>query len=510
MPNVFAYVALFSWPIVAMILFRRLPVSAAVAATIVGGYLFLPLQPTINFPVLPTIDKALVASLSAAVFAALALRRNGIPGRLAPAGDHPRPAGILDGWVPKTRAGRLFLALILVGGFMTVFLNDTALVFETRTLPALKPYDAFSATLSAIVLLLPFLIGRKYLAHPQAHVVLLAVLCIAGLIYSLPTLWEARMSPQLNRTFYGFFPDAWRQHLRAGGYRPLVFLSHGLQLGIFLCVALLATVAWSRVGEQKYRLLLLGAAAWLFVTLIISKNMGALLIGTAVLPLVFLGVRLQLLAAALIALMVLTFPVLRGTGILPSESIVAAIETIDPSRASSLQFRLDNEEFLLEKANDRPFFGWGGWGRARVFAADGRDISTTDGLWIITLGEGGWARYVGQFGLLATSIVILAFRRRSYGVTLATSGLALALAANLVDLIPNTGLTPVTWLIAGALMGRIEVGAVSAVETVDTAGQTPDPSSYRRPSRPGAATGPGMPGRQPVYRRSLTTEGPRK
>ena len=42
MPNIIAYLALFSWPIVAILLFRLLPLQKALVWTIIGGYLLLP------------------------------------------------------------------------------------------------------------------------------------------------------------------------------------------------------------------------------------------------------------------------------------------------------------------------------------------------------------------------------------------------------------------------------------------------------------------------------------
>lgn len=57
---------------------------------------------------------------------------------------------------------------------------------------------------------------------------LLKVLALACLAYSLLALWEVRMSPRLNREIYGFFGHSWSQHVRYGGYRPILFLNHGI------------------------------------------------------------------------------------------------------------------------------------------------------------------------------------------------------------------------------------------------------------------------------------------
>ena len=60
------------------------------------------------------------------------------------------------------------------------------------------------------------------------------------LVYSLPMLFEIRISPQLHRWVYGYFPnDAFVQQMRGGGFRPVVFFPHGLALALFTAIALL-------------------------------------------------------------------------------------------------------------------------------------------------------------------------------------------------------------------------------------------------------------------------------
>jgi hypothetical protein len=141
---------------------------------------------------------------------------------------------------------------------------------------------------------------------------------------------------------------------------------------------------------------------------------------------------------------------------------LAFVEQVNPDRVGSLAFRLGNEDILMDRARQRPLFGWGGWSRGRVHDEEGRDLSVTDGRWIIIFGQGGWVRYLAEYGLMTAPILLLAFRRRSKGLEPATVGLALVLAANLVDSIPNGGVHTVTWLLAGALMGRADWGWVDA------------------------------------------------
>jgi hypothetical protein len=193
---------------------------------------------------------------------------------------------------------------------------------------------------------------------------------------------------------------------------------------------------------------------------------------------VFLVVRPQLIIASLVAVTVLLYPMLRGGGFVPVDKIVSFAHSVDRIRGLSLQYRLNNEDILLEKANERPLFGWGGWGRGRVYNEKGKDISTTDGRWIITIGETGWFGYLARFGLLTLPIILLTLRKRKYEVTLATSGLCLVLAGNLIDLIPNATSTPLTWLMAGALLGRLELKTEPQRET-----ETPSPKGTERGRR---------------------------
>jgi len=286
---------------------------------------------------------------------------------------------------------------------------------------------------------------------------------------------------------YGFFPHSWIQHYKAGGWRPVVFLRHGLVLGIFFAMSVMAVVCLARVDASRRRLWVF-STIWLFVILALSRNFGALLITVALLPVLFFTkIRGQLLVAALICGVFLAYPAARTANVLPFDQILQLAENIDPQRAASFQTRLDNEYQLLAKAAERPLFGWGIWGRSRVFDEAGYDISITDGAWVITLGVQGWVGYLAQFGLLTAPVLLLWFHRRRYEIGMETSVLAIILAANLVDMIPNSSNLTLTWLLAGALWGRLELQAAGAQEATAVAG--PARVDYRR-SDPEAAEDP--------------------
>ncbi len=501
-----AQAALLIWPAVVIVLFRALPAREAIAWAVIGGYLLLPSAERVfwDFPVIPTIDKIMIPALTAILIASAYLRgvADGPPGQplAIPASAAPalQSHSILPGWLPKSRLVQLLLGMLFIGSIMTALSNRDTLVFGDTVLRSMSLYDAFSRIAFLLVMLLPFLLGRKFLADDRGHQVLLAILAIAGAIYVLPALYEVRMSPQLNRMVYGFFPHSWLQHIRGGGFRPLVFLDHGLLLGMYLACAALASAVALRLNTGVRRAVFVALLVWLLLGLVAAKTLGALIIAVLFLPTaLLLGRRMQLLVAAMVAAVILVYPVLRGGGLVPTDQVAQMAYDFDPDRGGSIGFRFENEDLLLERANQRPAFGWGGYSRGRIFDDRGNDISITDGTWIITIGQWGWVGYIATFGLLTLPMIAMALRRRRYPVGLATSGLAILVAANLIDLIPNSSLSTVLWLSAGALAGRLELAPERAAEA-DTAAVSPEPRATGL--RPVPRGGPGPDAALPASR----------
>lgn len=60
----------------------------------------------------------------------------------------------------------------------------------------------------------------------------------------------------------------------------------------------------------------------------------------------------------------------------------------------------------------------------------------------------------------------------SNGISPYAAGLALILAFNMIDLLPNATLTPLTWLIAGALLGYAEMHAAQSRKDLDSLEET--------------------------------------
>jgi hypothetical protein len=449
----FGYIVLYSFPLFVFVLFRRTRKDVALVTTLIVGYLLLPERLAFDLPLIPALNKDTIPVL-AAVAALLVMSRD-------------QDGKVLPGWLPKNWMLRIFILALLIGTYLTVSTNGDTIVIGITTLPAMTIYDAVSLVLGMVTTLLPFLLARKFLAYPPQQRTILVALVLAGALYSFLALYEVRMSPQLNNIIYGFFPHSFLQHIRGDGFRPLVFLNHGLWLAIFFSMSCLAAIALFRIspGAEKGKYLILGL--WILFTLILSKSLGALLITLGLLPVIFLGRRFQLMVASVVAVIVILYPILRGVGLVPLEQILQWASSIDPARAFSLEYRLLNEEILLEKAQERPVFGWGMWGRSFTYDEVGNRTSVTDGYWIIILGVGGWIKYIAEFGLLCSTIVLMFFRKTTYDLGLETTLLTLLLTANIVDLIPNATITPITWMIAGALWGRLELGKLDDERPVE-------------------------------------------
>lgn len=433
--------ALLIWPFIAMAIFAGLGPARGLIWACIVGYLFLPEYEAFDLPALPAYGKYTVISL-ALVLGVLISGNKGDP-------------------KPETtdKTIRIVMLLLMSGVFLgligTILNNTDALNRAGRFQQGHSIRDLISLGSELLIALAPFFLARRWLADPKEQAHLLFAFVVMALVYSVLVLFEARMSPQLNRWVYDFFPHSWRQHIRGGGFRPIVFLGHGLSVGFFLFIATLSAFAMVRHTTGRARMLYGLAGVWILLVLILSRNLGATMLALMFLPFLFvLGRRPLIWVATGCAFIFMLYPVARVS--LPSEQFVNAIAVISPDRAQSFSFRLKHEGALVERAMEKPVFGWGGWGRARVVDERGRDSSVTDGTWIIQLGKYGWVGYIAFFGLIAVPIY---YMKRRKTIPYVSIGLGLILAGNLLYSIPNAELNPLSWLMAGTLAGYLQFGA---------------------------------------------------
>lgn len=451
MPNVFAYIMLMIWPLVCIFIFSRFSLERAMIWCILGGYLVLPPLANFDFPLIPAMDKFSIPNISAFVICIFVLKRK------------------IAIW-PRSSVAKILVALMLVSVIPTVANNTAPLTFETITnsepisilviqRPGLGIRDLFSVLVAQVIVLLPFFMARQYLGSEKGLREILLALAIGGLIYSIPSLIEIRLSPQINIWIYGFFQHDFAQTIRQGGYRPIVFLPHGLWLALFMATALFSIAALSRNVQGATRLQYLLATAYLAGMLVLCKSLASLAYGIAFTPVVLLASpRMQIRLAILLAMVAIIYPMLRNTGLIPIDAILAQAEAISPERAQSLSYRIGNEDRLLERAHEKPWFGWGQWDRNLVLGGETGEILTIpDGRWIIVFGTFGWVGYLAEMGLLTLPIFLLG-RRASHSKPLSpyVAPVAIILAATIVDMLLNATLIPFTWICAGAILGYIE------------------------------------------------------
>jgi hypothetical protein len=439
--NWFCTVALVSWALFAIWLYQVRPIGKATLWTILGAQLLLPVGASIKIEGVPQFDKISIPNLAALIGCILVVRR---PLRI---------------WTKFGFAGILIL-IYLIGPVITAELNRDPIFLANKVLPAEGHYDAFSAVVGQFLTLIPFFLGRHLLRSSADNEEILRVLVIAGLLYSLPILFEVRMSPQLHTWIYGYFPHSFAQQMRDAGFRPVVFMGHGLLVAFFMMTTAVAAAALWRMQYRIRRLPPAGITAYLSTIVILCKGGGSIVYGATLVPLVRFGQpRLQLRLALVLVIIALLYPMLRTTDLFPTNSLVEAAGLISVDRAGSLKYRFDHDQELLERASQRFLFGWGRWGRSRIYNEYGTDISVSDGRWIIILGQFGLCGFLAEFGLLAFSVfrAASAFKlTKSKTDQIALAALALIVAVNVIDLLPNAWLAPWTWLLAGALLGRAE------------------------------------------------------
>lgn len=445
MPNSFAVLILLIWPLIGVLIFRMIKDrEQAIIASLVWSYLFLPSGVGFDLPAVPPLDKQ---SIPALVLLLLLIFSRNQTGSIVPTG----------------RLLWLLLVLFIGGRFITEAINSDPIYVASIVIPGSSMRDALSGIARSLLFLLPFLIGYGFLYSKAAQFKLLYTLLIGGLIYSVILLIEVRVSPQFHIWVYGFFPHSFLQQVRAGGFRPVGFLWHGLYAAFFVmtcCVTACILLRERKFAKRlqataKIRMNLGIVAIYMLFILVLCKTLGSLVFCLFLLPCVLLLTpKMQVRIAAVLVSIAILFPVLRGNDLFPTQTILSMARSVSDKRADSLWVRFTNEDKLLERANIRPVFGWGSWGRNRIYSTTtGRDLTILDGYWIGVFGTAGWIGFLAQFGLLAVPVFKILRRYRGDEANLSpiTSGLCLLLAISMVELLPNSTIFPWTWLIAGAL-----------------------------------------------------------
>lgn len=430
-----ALLALVSWLPTVNYLFIRFPPRRAIIISFITAWLFLP-EAAIPLPGLPDLTK-----------------------------------------VSVTCYGTLLATLIFDMGRLTSFkpsLIDLPMLIwclvpvASSLTNGLGIYDGLSTALAQIVTWgLPYFLGRIYLNDLSGLSQLAVGIFTGGIVYVPLCFYEIQMSPQLHNMIYGYHAHSFGQSIRYGGYRPTVFMHHGLAVGAWMMSATLIGIwLWKTKVIKKIWVIPINVLVpVLLVTFILCKSTGAWILLAVGLLILFTcnGLRTAL-PVFLLTAVILVYIAIGVNGIFHAsdykEQFVQFLaEKTNPERAQSMEFRFDNELVLTEHARKRLIFGWGGWGRHIVPMDPSSPWSpdaVPDSLWINAFGITG---IVGVFSLFLAmllplvSIFWLRYPARSWSnrQVAPVAALGVSLLLYMVDCLMNAMVNPIFILACGGI-----------------------------------------------------------
>jgi hypothetical protein len=431
-PNLLVPVALVGFVLATAVSFRRAHPRRAVLAALLGGSMFLPdIARSGPFGLsFPLILNGKAVFVPVVVFVCSVVFDTGRWLRFRPR--------LID--VP--------VAVLCLASFATAISNDLGL----------KEATAFAID-TAMAWGLPYLLGRAYLGGPRGVGDFASAMTLASLVYAPFCLWEIRMGPGLHMKVYGYLSESYLTMNRGGGaFRPCVFMQTGLEVALFMALGTL-TAFWLWRTRARQRILGL-PLAWVWpllgVTTVLCRSAGAiilLVLGGAILEgtrLLRRGVLVVILAAVPAA-----YCAARISGYDAAAIVAFSREGLNEQRARSLQYRIANEKLMVERAKQRPWLGWGRFGRSFLYDESGQLLTVPDSMWILALGIGGFVRLVALGALLAMSPLMLlrVLPARLWASPSLAPAAAIAMVVLLwaVDDLVNAMMAPVYPAIAGAL-----------------------------------------------------------
>ncbi|VTU01964.1 Uncharacterized protein OS=Chlorobium limicola (strain DSM 245 / NBRC 103803) GN=Clim_1847 PE=4 SV=1: O-antigen_lig [Gemmataceae bacterium] len=312
---------------------------------------------------------------------------------------------------------------------------------------------------------LPYLLARLYVTDAAKLRDLVLAVVIGAAAYAPLCLLETAVSPQLHRWVYGFHQHEFGQSIRFSGYRPMVFMEHGLAVGFWMVAGAVAAV-WLRANGALGVIPLPGgrrvSGLWVAVGLglvaVACKSTGALVLGAVALAALFASRAAgRSLPIALVLCAAPAYCLVRTQGVWDVNQALALVDSaVGADRAQSLEFRFQNESVLVARALERPIVGWGGWGRSRVYDEYGRATTVADGMWIIVLGKRGIIGLVtlGVVLIMPVALVLVRHGARLWTDPAAapTAAAAAVLAVYSIDCVLNAMFNPVYVLVLGALV----------------------------------------------------------
>lgn len=444
--NALVPLALIFWMPLVIWAFSKFEKRIVVAGAFILGWMFLP-EATIPIPGLPDLSKMFATCVAVLVGAFIFDRKNLMSVRL----------GVMD--IP--------MLLWCTCPFFSSLANG------------IGAYDGMSETLQQTVTWgLPYFVAKVYFADPEGLKTLALAIFLGGIVYIPLCFIEMAISPQLHRMTYGFSQANILQSMRSGGFRPVVYMQHGLMVAMWMVSATFFGIwlYYAKLLPKKLPMIPI-ETKWfipaLLVTTMLMKSSGAL--GLFILGMFTLFTAQRFRVSILLIILLLIPPaymIARSTSYWDGTNLSSWVErNYSAERAQSLQFRFDNEEMLINKAQEGSFFGWAGWGRSRVYDDEGKDLTITDGLWIITYGVRG------IYGIVLMTVTIILpmilmlikvpLREWASPRYAAASVFATMLTVYMIDNLLNGMVNPIFMLFAGG------INTMLTQETEETEGDEP-------------------------------------
>jgi hypothetical protein len=414
-PNLAASIVMFGWLPVVLLIFSMMRAQRAVIVSFLIAWLFLPMA-QFHLPGITAYTYSKMATTSGGVLLAVIILDSGY-----------------------LLASTSFPSLVDVPMIVWCLCPMATAI---ANMPDLTMRDGAAWTFSTVVEWgLPYLIGRLYLADFKGMKELAIAVFVGGLIYVPLCLFEMKFSPILHLELYGFTQHSVAQQIRWGGWRPMVFMQHGIAVGFFMTSASLAGL-WLWYSGALRQVLGIPVALFLpilWTTTIFCRSTGALILlaaGTAVILLTrWLRTSLLIFALALLPPLYVasrTIAQWNGEGLTDISR-----KYVGGDRSESLEFRFDNEKMIVDRSMKRPLFGWGGYARAFPLDDVGHTAWVPDSLWIVTFGTYGAVGLVALLMLQAPVLVLLVRLRSAVWRNPQASGVAVFAVLLLLFAIDN-------------------------------------------------------------------------
>ncbi|MDC7221518.1 MAG: hypothetical protein PQJ59_16410 [Spirochaetales bacterium] len=294
-----------------------------------------------------------------------------------------------------------------------------------------------------------YYVGRRFFTEEEHFTDICYAIIWGGILYVPLCLYEVMESPLLSINLYGFFAHDWAQHIRKGGYRPIVFMQHGLMLSLWMAFSAIVSFWFWKVKRIKklLKVPLFIVSVTLIVMTYYTKSSGAFLFMFLVIAFAYIYSGPKSNKYIKIIIMILFIYMFTRITMLLSSTFMATYlsKIFGPARIQSLWFRLYQEEVLSRNMRGKYLFGWGGLGRGLQGG-----VGIVDAMWLI------YYNLYGLFGLftLYTTMLIGPWLlvRKNIKLPVEVIILSLIIIVFMIDCLLNAMNNPVYIMIAGALV----------------------------------------------------------